>query len=43
MRPDEIDGQCEKLEREMGLPVRDGLVHDLGPIVDLMINLMEKR
>ena len=43
MRPDEIDGQCEKLERETGLPVRDGLVHDLGPIVDLMINLMEKR
>lgn len=43
MRPEEIDGQCEKLERETGLLVRDGLVHDLSPIIDLIVSHMEKR
>lgn len=40
---DEIDAECEKLQRETGLPTRDALVHDLGPIVDLLAEMMHKE
>jgi uncharacterized NAD-dependent epimerase/dehydratase family protein len=43
MRPEEIDAYCEALQKETGLPVVDGLVHDLGPIVDTMLTYMHKR
>lgn len=42
MAPDEIDAQCEKVASETGLPVRDALVHDLGPIVDALVAMMAR-
>lgn len=42
MAPGEIDAQCEKVARETGLPVRDALVHDLGPIVDVLVAMMAR-
>lgn len=43
MKPEDIDAQCKKLETETGLPTRDALVHDLGPIIDVLIDMMEKE
>ncbi|MGE0073609.1 MAG: DUF1611 domain-containing protein [Sphaerochaetaceae bacterium] len=40
MAPGEIDAQCAKVANETGLPVRDALVHDLGPIVDALVAMM---
>lgn len=33
MRREEIDGYCEKISREIGLPVKDALIHELDEIV----------
>jgi uncharacterized NAD-dependent epimerase/dehydratase family protein len=43
MRPDEIDEHCARIERETGLVTRDGLVHDLTPIIDVLITHMQKK
>lgn len=33
MKRDEIDGYCDDLSREIGLPVKDALIHELDEIV----------
>ncbi len=43
MQLEEIDEQCERLERETGLPVQDGLVHDLSRIIDVLETYRTKR
>lgn len=37
MRKDEIDFWCKKIEQETKLPTFDGLIHDLNPLVDLIL------
>lgn len=39
MARDEIDGECERLSIETGLPARDPLVHRLDVIVDALLKL----
>ena len=43
MKPQEIDAQCAKLEAETGLPTTDGLSGDLGPIVEVLVRMMETQ
>lgn len=43
MRPDEIDEQCERIAQETGLLALDGLTHDLTPIVEMLLERMNKR
>ena len=43
MKAEEIDAQCEKVSKETGLPAYDGLVHDLSPLVDMLMDTMKAR
>ena len=43
MKPEEIDAHCDRIERETGRVTRDGLVHDLDPVLDVLIARMEQK
>ncbi|MDY7029855.1 MAG: DUF1611 domain-containing protein, partial [Spirochaetota bacterium] len=43
MSRDEIDGECERLSAEIGLPVKDPLVHRLDEIVEALQKLFPPR
>ena len=43
MHSDEIDGHCAQIAQRTGLPTVDGLVHDLGPIIDVIEELMRQK
>jgi uncharacterized NAD-dependent epimerase/dehydratase family protein len=42
MNQEEVQGECEKITEETGLPAYDVLLHGAGPLVDFIISLKKK-